>query len=75
MFHAFTNLLNPFFFYNIQLYLKDGETQVGKIVKQFSGLGRELFTDGDHFGIHFPMDLDVKMKAVLLGACMLIVRI
>jgi hypothetical protein len=26
-------------------------------------------------GINFPMDLDVKMKAVLLSACFLIVRI
>lgn len=46
---------------------------VGKISKQWSGLGREMFTDADHFGINFPMDLDVKLKAVMLGACMLIV--
>lgn len=47
--------------------------QVGKISKQWSGLAREMFTDADHFGISFPMDLDVKMKAVMLGACFLIV--
>lgn len=46
---------------------------MGKISKQWSGLARELFTDSDYFGIKFPMDLDVKMKAVMLGACMLIV--
>ena len=34
---------------------------------------REAFTDCDMFGINFPIDLDVKMKAVLLGACFLIV--
>ena len=33
---------------------------------------REAFTDADIFGINFPMDLDVRMKAVLLGACFLI---
>ncbi|RXM91175.1 Thyroid receptor-interacting protein 6 [Acipenser ruthenus] len=33
----------------------------------------EVFTDTDNFGIQFPLDLDVKMKAVLLGACFLIV--
>jgi len=33
---------------------------------------KEAFTDADIFGINFPVDLDVRMKAVLLGACMLI---
>lgn len=33
-----------------------------------------MFTDADFFGINFPMDLDVRMKAVMLGACFLIVR-
>lgn len=53
---------------------RDGSTQVGKISKQWSGLLREAFTDADNFGISFPMDLDVRMKAVMLGACFLIVR-
>lgn len=44
------------------------------ISKQWSGIAREAFTDADLFGISFPMDLDVKMKAVMLGACFLIVR-
>lgn len=48
---------------------------VGKISKQWSGLAREIFTDADFFGITFPMDLDVRMKAVLLGATFLIVSI
>lgn len=48
---------------------------VGKITKQWSGLLREMFTDADYFGITFPMDLDVKMKAVMLGACFLIVSV
>lgn len=34
-----------------------------------------MFTDADYFGITFPMDLDVRMKAVMLGACFLIVSI
>ena len=50
----------------------DGEHKVGDIKKQWSGLGTELFTNADHFGINFPLDLDVKMKALLLGACLLI---
>lgn len=56
----------------MQILGLDG-TQVGKITKQWSGLAREFFTDADYFGISFPMDLDVRMKAVMLGACMLIV--
>lgn len=47
--------------------------QVGRINKQWGGLAREMFSDSDHFGISFPMDLDVKVKALLLGACFLIV--
>lgn len=56
----------------LQITTNDGQ-QVGKISKQWSGLAREMFTDADFFGISFPMDLDVKMKAVMLGACFLIV--
>ena len=37
-----------------------------------SGLLKEAFTDADIFGINFPMDLDVRMKAVCLAACFLI---
>ncbi|XP_035913966.1 phospholipid scramblase 2-like isoform X2 [Anopheles stephensi] len=52
--------------------LSTNGAQVGKISKQWSGLGREMFTDADHFGINFPMDLDVRVKATLLGALFLI---
>ncbi|KAM4687194.1 phospholipid scramblase 2-like [Rhinophrynus dorsalis] len=45
---------------------------VGRISKQWTGLPKEIFTDADNFGIQFPKDLDVKMKAVLLGACFLL---
>ncbi|XP_048373730.1 phospholipid scramblase 3 [Sphaerodactylus townsendi] len=50
----------------------DESRGVGRISKQWSGLLKEVFTDTDNFGIQFPMDLDVKIKAVLLGACFLI---
>ncbi|GCC42837.1 hypothetical protein chiPu_0026665, partial [Chiloscyllium punctatum] len=51
----------------------DETSVVGRISKQWSGLIREYLTDTDNFGIQFPMDLDVKIKAVLLGACLLVV--
>lgn len=50
----------------------DGQNEVGKVSKQWSGLAKEAFTDADNFGITFPMDLDVKIKGVILGACFLI---
>ncbi|XP_054691096.1 phospholipid scramblase 1 isoform X1 [Grus americana] len=50
----------------------DETASVGRISKQWTGFLKEAFTDADNFGITFPMDLDVKMKAVMIGACFLI---
>lgn len=58
---------------SLQVKTRDESRGVGRISKQWSGLLKEVFTDTDNFGIQFPMDLDVKVKAVLLGACFLIV--
>lgn len=57
----------------MQVLSKDESTVVGKISKKWTGLLREFFTDADNFGIQFPMDLDVKVKAVLIGACIMVV--
>ncbi|XP_033832497.1 phospholipid scramblase 1-like [Periophthalmus magnuspinnatus] len=51
---------------------RDEEAVVGQISKQWGGFLQEGFSDADNFGISFPMDLDVKVKAVLLGAVFLI---
>lgn len=48
------------------------EKIIANINKQWSGLAREFFTDSDNFGVTFPMDLDVKLKATLMGAVFLI---
>lgn len=58
----------------LQIVTMDEVSKIGKISKQWTGLLREAFTDSDNFGIQFPMDLDVRMKAVMIGACFLIVR-
>ncbi|XP_076363257.1 phospholipid scramblase 1-like [Tachypleus tridentatus] len=50
----------------------NGSSEVGRITKQWTGLVKEAFTDTDNFGITFPIDLDVNIKAILLGACFLI---
>ena len=38
-------------------------------------LGRGMMSDADHFEIHFPLDLDTMMKAMVFGACFLIVSL
>ncbi|XP_072560211.1 phospholipid scramblase 2-like [Paramormyrops kingsleyae] len=45
---------------------------VGRITKHWAGLAQELFTNANNFAVHFPLDLDVRVKAVVLGACFLI---
>lgn len=54
------------------VYSCDMAHEVGKISKQWSGFVKEYFTQADNFGISFPMDLDVKLKAVMIGAVFLI---
>lgn len=52
-----------------------GEQSIGRITKQQSDLIKTCITDASSFFIQFPMDMDVKMKAILLGACLFIVSI
>lgn len=35
--------------------------QIGEISKKWTGLGEEMFTDADNFGVSFPKDLDIKV--------------
>lgn len=46
---------------------------IGKISKYWSGFVNNVFTNTANFGIQVPVDLDVKIKAVMIGACFLIV--
>ena len=59
----------------LQVLSNDGRIEVGKIKKHWGGLCREIFSDADTFGVSFPLDLDVRQKALTLGACFLIVSI
>ncbi len=52
-----------------------GQQSIGRITKQKSGFIKKCISDATNFCIQFPVDMDVKMKAVLLGACFLIVSI
>ncbi|XP_013015337.2 phospholipid scramblase 4 isoform X2 [Cavia porcellus] len=49
----------------------DGASNIGSIIRKWNGL-LSTMGDADHFDIHFPLDLDVKMKAMIFGACFLI---
>uniref|UniRef100_A0A674K247 Phospholipid scramblase n=1 Tax=Terrapene triunguis TaxID=2587831 RepID=A0A674K247_9SAUR len=46
---------------------------IGKISKYWSGFVNNVFTNAANFGIQVPVDLDVKIKAIMIGACFLIV--
>lgn len=59
----------------MQIRSLDRQHRVGVVTKKWSGLAREYFHDGNSFGICFPVDLDVKIKAVLIGASILVVSI
>uniref|UniRef100_A0A8D2P6J6 Phospholipid scramblase n=1 Tax=Zosterops lateralis melanops TaxID=1220523 RepID=A0A8D2P6J6_ZOSLA len=47
-------------------------TTIGKISKYWSGFVNNVFTNTANFGIQVPVDLDVRIKAVMIGACFLI---
>ncbi len=52
--------------------IREGERALGRIVKRWSGTGKELFTDADNFGVEFPRGWEVSRKAILLAAVFLI---
>ena len=48
------------------------EKHVAQIRKEWAGYLQEICTDADTFGVEFLIDLDAKMKAVIIGAVFLI---
>jgi uncharacterized protein YxjI len=50
---------------------RDGQ-DVAVIRKRWSGVGREMFTDAQHFKIDFPEVIDPTERKILLGALFLI---
>ncbi|XP_037076910.1 phospholipid scramblase 1-like [Pollicipes pollicipes] len=50
----------------------DGKHDVGTLGKWWGGLVREMFTDSDKFCVQFPRDMDVTVKATVVGAVFLI---
>eukprot|EP00598_Pedospumella_elongata_P005345 CAMPEP_0184980898 /NCGR_PEP_ID=MMETSP1098-20130426/10767_1 /TAXON_ID=89044 /ORGANISM="Spumella elongata, Strain CCAP 955/1" /LENGTH=257 /DNA_ID=CAMNT_0027504399 /DNA_START=32 /DNA_END=805 /DNA_ORIENTATION=+ len=60
----------PFHIYEPGKHTKGEE--VGQVVKIWSGLGKEMFTDADNFELRFPPNADAHTKTRLLGATFLI---
>ena len=67
VFQLFGPLLHPWTF-----QIKNDGVEYGKITKKWSGLMKEGFTDADNFGVIFPAEWDIKLKALFLGAVFLI---
>ena len=49
-----------------------GDTLYGSIKKKWGGALREIFTDADVFGVDFPVDASLGVKALLFGSVFLI---
>ncbi|XP_044288631.1 phospholipid scramblase 1-like isoform X2 [Varanus komodoensis] len=45
---------------------------LGTISRKWTGMAREAATDASIFNVTFPADLDIKMKAIVIGACFLL---
>lgn len=67
VYELFGPLVHPWTF-----EIRRDEDVFGRITKRWSGLGKEVFTDADNFGVEWPDDWPVAIKALLLGAVFLI---
>jgi len=67
IFQLFGPILHPWTF-----QIRKNDLEIGKITKKWSGLLKESFTDADNFGVMFPAEWDVGLKALFLGAVFLI---
>ena len=67
VFQLFGPILHPWTF-----QIRNDGIEYGKVTKKWSGLLKEGFTDADNFGVMFPAEWDVKLKALFLGAVFLI---
>ncbi|XP_046384266.1 phospholipid scramblase 1-like [Ischnura elegans] len=57
---------------DFKVLLEDGKTKIGQISKENRGFTTEKVANADRFGIYFPINLDVRMKAILIAAAFLI---
>ncbi|XP_032080869.1 phospholipid scramblase 1-like isoform X2 [Thamnophis elegans] len=48
------------------------KSAIGQITRKWKGMATEAVSDASNFIIQFPMDLEVKTKTLVLGACFLL---
>lgn len=58
--------------FNFQVLALDGEQEVGRVKKNFTGLPSEALNDTNILGVSFPLDLDTRIKATLLTIAFLV---
>lgn len=58
--------------FNFDVLPRNGGSPIGAVTKQYSGFTKECFTNATNFAVTFPKDLDVKMKAALVGVTILL---
>jgi uncharacterized protein YxjI len=52
--------------------IEENGVEVGKIQKKWSGLGKEMFTDADNFGVTFEQVRDAQLRTLAVAATFLI---
>jgi len=55
-----------------KVWSEQGGEEVASITRKWPGLCKQAMTDACHYHLNFPVDLDIKLKATLLGALFLI---
>lgn len=65
----FGPILRPWTF---EIQLPSSPAEVGTIQKKWSGLGKEMFTQADNFGIDFGQVTDPALRTLLFSAVVLI---
>lgn len=60
------------FFHPWTFKVLSGGMEAGKILKNWSGMLKEAFSDADNFSVEFPAGADADRKALLLAALFLI---
>lgn len=63
----FGPLLRPWTF-----EVRQGERALGLVQKKWSGLGKEMFTDADNFGVDLSAISDARLKLLVFAAVVLI---
>ena len=54
-------------------FVLSGDTKVGRIIKLFGAGNISKRKDADEFEVHFPVDIDVRIKCAAIATVFLIV--